>query len=386
MELDNVQTRASYTRVRWDCQRKEPYDKGGPGRSYDKDFSFFTAVGIKWDPIFFSFYRWWWCWWNWTLFFFFFPLFFPAFRNAHVHLKTYRGLVDDVAVMGVWLRLLLRNRHTHRINRRWVNIIVERKIVLFLILQLEKQKDPWGVQLFHWKIKSGFCFFFFYFVVSIRNGRDRPAIRACGPMRTEKILFFFLLLLSKKNLIRTESQRNSLKEMLIILLPLLFDTEKNVCINFQRLPDFNRCYNTADERKSGAGEFFFPSTFLFLSFRLDVCRATSSWKYLLVPRNVLPVVTSNIPVGMSAIFFLSVRDIFPHLILWVMGVRPAKKKKRCHLPEGSYWLFFFFFSTGKWMTIFPTFASCRTLYRSGQWEGGGGGVPLHSTVSRRLEE
>lgn len=90
MELDNVQTRASYTRVRWDCQRKEPYDKGGPGRSYDKDFSFFTAVGIKWDPIFFHF-----------IggggageighFFFFFPFIFPAFRNAHVHLKTYRG-------------------------------------------------------------------------------------------------------------------------------------------------------------------------------------------------------------------------------------------------------------------------------------------------------
>lgn len=33
--------------------KKEPYDKGGPGRSYDKDFSFFTAVGIKWDTILF---------------------------------------------------------------------------------------------------------------------------------------------------------------------------------------------------------------------------------------------------------------------------------------------------------------------------------------------
>jgi hypothetical protein len=37
--------------------------------------------------------------------------------------------------------------------------------------------------------------------------------------------------------------------MLIILLPLLFDTEKNVCINFQRLPVQPLLY-TADERKS----------------------------------------------------------------------------------------------------------------------------------------
>lgn len=65
-----------------------------------------------------------------------------------------------------------------------------------------------------------------------------------------------------------------------------------------------------------------------------------------------------------------------------MGVRPAKKKKRCHLPEGSYWLFFFF-STGKWMTIFPTFASCRTLYRSGQWEGGRGSSPSFPSFYRQ---
>lgn len=78
----------------------------------------------------------------------------------------------------------------------------------------------------------------------------------------------------------------------------------------------------------------------------------------------------------------SLSETFFPIWSWAMGVRPAKKK-RCHLPEGSYWLFFFFFSTGKWMTIFPTFASCRTLYRSGQWEGGRGSSPSFPSFYRQ---
>ncbi len=122
-----------------------------------------------------------------------------------------------------------------------------KEIVFSLILQLEKQKDhPWGVQLFHWKIKKKKkgIFVFFFHPRWTRPPSD-PRVRSDAHGNS---LSFFLFLF--KNLIRTESHV-TLWEMLIILLPLLFDTEKNVCINFQRLP----VQPLADEKWGGL-EFF----------------------------------------------------------------------------------------------------------------------------------
>lgn len=164
--------------------------------------------------------------------------------------------------------------------------------------------------------------------------------------------------------------------MLIILLPLLFDTEKNVCINFQRLPSSTAIQQT---RKSSRRIRLQLQT--FLSFKLDVCIATSSWKYLLVPRNVLPVVTSNIPVGMSAIYFLSVRDIFPHLILG--DGRPSSKEEEVPSTRGKLLTLLLFHwemdDNFSYFCLVPYTLSIRPVRRRR-------GSSLHSTVSRRLEE
>jgi hypothetical protein len=91
--------------------------------------------------------------------------------------------------------------------------------------------------------KIGFDVFFLRKILSAMD--DRPAIRACGPMRTE--ISYFLLLETKKVLQKILKQKtNPRSHVVVFLYYSIFErnanhfsspyTQKNVCINFQGLP------------------------------------------------------------------------------------------------------------------------------------------------------